>query len=69
MTEGVREQITRTFRELSFNPKGCDRAYQKSYPVYFDTISYSRGFRVLDFAKFNGDDTKTTYEHVGQFLM
>jgi hypothetical protein len=31
-------------------------------------IPYPRGFRVPDLAKFTGDDTKTTYEHIGQFL-
>jgi hypothetical protein len=55
-------------REFGFNPKGRARAYQKPYPKYFDTIPYLQGFRVPDFTKFNGDDTKTTYEHVGQFL-
>jgi hypothetical protein len=28
----------------------------------------SWGFRVPDLAKFTGDDAKTTYEHIGQFL-
>jgi hypothetical protein len=28
--------------------------YQKSYPNYFDTIPYPRGFRVLEFMKFTG---------------
>jgi hypothetical protein len=64
MTEGVREQIVRTLREFGFNPKGCSRAYQKPYPEYFDTIPYPWGFRIPDFMKFNGDDTKTTYEHM-----
>ena len=31
-------------------------------------IPYPRGFRVPDLAKFTGDDAKTTYEHIGQFL-
>jgi hypothetical protein len=31
-------------------------------------IPYPQGFQVLDLAKFMGDDAKTTYEHVGQFL-
>jgi hypothetical protein len=55
-------------REFDFNPKGCARVYQKPYPKYSDTIPYPQGFRVPNFAKFNRDDTKTTYEHVGQFL-
>jgi hypothetical protein len=31
-------------------------------------IPYPRGFRVPYLAKFTGDDAKTTYEHIGQFL-
>jgi hypothetical protein len=31
-------------------------------------VPYPRGFRVPDFVKFSGDDAKTSYEHVGQFL-
>jgi hypothetical protein len=34
----------------------------------FDTVPYPRGFWVPDFGRFTGDDSKTTYEHVGQFL-
>jgi hypothetical protein len=67
--EGVRDQITRTLREFGFTPKGWDRSYQKPYPEYFDTIPYLRGFRVPDLAKFTSDDAKTTYEHIGQFLV
>jgi hypothetical protein len=55
-------------REFGFAPKGRARAYQKPYPEYYDTIPYPRGFRMLDFAKFNGDDSKTMYEHIGYFL-
>jgi hypothetical protein len=49
-------------------PKGRAGSYQKPYPEYFDMIPYPRGFRVPDLAKFTGDDAKTTYEHIGQFL-
>jgi hypothetical protein len=31
-------------------------------------IPYPWGFRVSDLVKFMGDDAKTTYEHIGQFL-
>jgi hypothetical protein len=34
----------------------------------FDTIPYLRGFSVPNFAKFTVEDSKTTYEHVGQVL-
>jgi hypothetical protein len=68
VNDRVRDQIARTLREFSFTPKGWARSYQKSYPEYFDTIPYPWGFRVPDLNKFLGDDTKTTYEHIEQFL-
>jgi hypothetical protein len=68
MTDGVKEQIARTLREFGFKLRGRMKVYQKPYPEYFNTITYPRGFRVLNFSKFTGDDNKTTYERVGQFL-
>jgi hypothetical protein len=68
VNDGVMDQISRTLREFRFTPKGRARSYQKLYPEYFDMIPYPRGFRVPDLAKFMGDDAKTTYEHIGQFL-
>jgi hypothetical protein len=68
VNDGDRDQIARTLREFGFTPKGRARSYQKPYPEYFDTIPYPRGFQVLDLAKFMGDDVKTTYELIGQFL-
>jgi hypothetical protein len=49
-------------------PKGRARSYQKPYLMYFDKIPYPQDFRVPDLAKFTSDDTKTTYEHIWQFL-
>jgi hypothetical protein len=37
-------------------------------PIFFDTVPYPMGFGVLNFIKFTGEDSKTTFEHVGQFL-
>jgi hypothetical protein len=68
VNDGVRDQIARTLREFGFTPKGRAMSYQKQHPEYFDMIPYPRGFWVPDLAKFMGDDAKTTYEHIGQFL-
>jgi hypothetical protein len=56
MTENVRDQVARTLREYGLEPRCRVRAYQKPYPKYFNTIPYSRGFRVLDFIKFTGGE-------------
>jgi hypothetical protein len=68
INDGVRDQIARTLREFGTTLNGRARSYQKPYPEYFDMIPYPRGFRVPDLAKFTGDDVKTMYEHIGQFL-
>jgi hypothetical protein len=43
--------------------------YQKSYPDYYDQLPYPRGYKVLEFSKFSGDDGKTTLENVSQFIL
>jgi hypothetical protein len=64
----VRDQIARTLREFRFTPRGCAKSYEKPYLEYYDAIPYPWGFRVPDFVKFTSDDSKTTYELVGQLL-
>ncbi len=44
------------------------KVYEKPYPDYYDNIPYHRGYRVLGFTKFSGEDSRITWEHVGQFL-
>ena len=41
---------------------------KKLYPMSFDTVTYPAGFRLPEFVKFNGDDSKSTFEHVSQYL-
>jgi hypothetical protein len=60
--------VARTLREFELEPKGRAKTYQKPYPGFFDTIPYPRGFRVPEFARFTREDSRTTYEHIGQFL-
>jgi hypothetical protein len=42
--------------------------YRKSYPSSFNSLPYPIGWRCPEFLKFNGDDSKTTWEHVSQYL-
>jgi hypothetical protein len=48
---------------------GTSCLYQKPYPSEFDFISYPAGWRVPEFTKFNGDDSRTTWEHVSQYIL
>ena len=40
---------------------------QKPYPKSFDSIPYPQNFKVPEFIKFTGEDSRTTWEHVSQF--
>ena len=44
------------------------RTYQKSYPTSFDSVAYPAGFRFLGFVKFSREDTRSTFEHISQYL-
>ena len=53
---------------LGVDVKGKTLSYQKSYPMSFDTVTYPAGFRLPEFVKFNGDDSKSTFEHVSHYF-
>jgi len=42
--------------------------YQKPYSDDFDLVSYPTGWRVPEFIKFSGDDNRTTWEHISQYV-
>ena len=46
---------------------GSSRLYQKPYPPEFDFVSYPTSWRIPEFNRFNGEDSRTTWEHVSQY--
>ena len=44
------------------------RTYQKPYPTSFDSVAYPPGVRLPEFVKFSGEDTRSTFEHISQYL-
>ena len=44
------------------------RVYRKPYPSEFDSVATPLKWRLPDFVKFSGDDSKTTLGHVSQYL-
>jgi hypothetical protein len=56
-------------KSFGIEPKGRGCVYQKPYPNYFNQLPYPRGYILPEFAKFSGEDGKTTLEHVGQFIL
>ena len=48
---------------------GNFRLYQKQYHPEFDFVSYHAIWHVPEFTKFNGDDSRMTWEHVSQYIL
>ena len=53
---------------LGVQLKSSRNTYQKPYPSTYDFIKAPDGWRVPDFQKFSGDDSKSTMEHISMFL-
>jgi hypothetical protein len=53
--------------QLGINPSRS-RLYQRPYPDAFDVVPYPWGWRVLDFIKFSGDDNRSTWEQISQYV-
>jgi hypothetical protein len=63
-------QLATILREsFGIEPKGRGCVYQKPYPNYYGELPYHRGYRVLEFSTFSGEDGKITLEHDGQFIL
>jgi hypothetical protein len=63
--EDFKKQMGKTFGVELTNKS---HVYQKPYPSHFDLVPYLMGWRTPDFVKFNGEDNRTTWEHVSQYL-
>ena len=35
----------------------------------WDRLAYPQGFKIPEFVKFTGDDSRTILEHIGQFII
>jgi hypothetical protein len=44
------------------------RIYQKPYLSIFDSVAYPAIWHVPDFTKFDGEGSRTTWEHVSQYI-
>ena len=53
---------------LGVQIKPSRNTYRKSYPSHFDFMKPPDGWRVPDFNKFSGDDSKSTIEYISMFL-
>jgi hypothetical protein len=64
-----KEELSRSLEEsLGVQIKPSRTTYRKPYPSHFDFMKAPDGWKVPDFNKFSGDDSKSTMEHIGMFL-
>ena len=59
--DNMEEIISRIIRDkFGIEARNRAKVYQKPYPYYYDNVPYPRGFRVPEFTKFSGEDSRTT---------
>ena len=64
-----REELSKSLEEsLGVQIKPSRTTYHKLYPSHFNFMKAPDGWRVPDFNKFSGDDSKSTMEHISMFL-
>ena len=65
----LKEDLTRSFESsLGVHIKPTRGAYHKPYLSAFDFVKAPVGWKVPDFQKFSGDDSKSIMEHISMFL-
>ena len=64
----MREDLASMFKSKLVLDMGRSRLYQRPYVDAFDLIPYLAGWRVPDFVKFSGDDNRSTWEHISQYI-
>nr|AAL77160.1 Putative polyprotein [Oryza sativa Japonica Group]AAP53498.1 retrotransposon protein, putative, unclassified [Oryza sativa Japonica Group] len=63
------DMIADVMREqFGLKPKDARNLYQHTYPEWFERVQLPNRYKVLDFSKFSGQDSVSTYEHVSRFL-
>ena len=64
----MREELASMFNSKLGLDVVRSRLYQRPYVDAFDLIPYHAGWRVPDFVKFSGDDNRSTWEHISQYI-
>ena len=61
MTEMMKNQF-------GLKPKGLTFSYKRPYLEWYDLVALPTNYRLPEFAKFTGQDSTSTIEHVSQYL-
>ena len=54
--------------QFGLKPKGLTFSYKCPYSELYDLVALPANYRLLEFAKFIGQDSISTIEHVSQYL-
>ena len=66
----IKDEVIKIFWQFFYiDPKGRCRSYKRPYPEEYEHVAYPQGFKIPEFAKFTGNDSRTTLEHIGQFII
>ena len=64
----MREDLASMFNSKLGLDVGRSQLYRRSYVDAFDLIPCPADWRVPDFVKFSGDDNRSTWEHISQYI-
>jgi len=64
----MKEDLASMFKSKLGLDVGRSQLYRRLYANAFDLVPYPTGWRVPDFIKFNGDDSRSTWEHTSQHI-
>ena len=66
----IKDEVIKIFRQtFGIDLKGRCRSYKRPYPDEYEHVAYPQGFKIPEFLKFTGDDSRTMLEHIGQFII
>ena len=54
--------------QFGLKPKGQTFSYKRPYLEWYDLVVLPANYRLPEFAKFTGQDSTSTIEHVSQYL-
>ena len=54
--------------QFGLKPKEDTFSYKRPYPEWYDLVALPMNYRLLEFAKFTGQDSTSTVELVSQYL-
>ena len=54
--------------QFGLKPKGHTFSYKRPYPKLYDLVALPTNYRLPEFAKFTGQDSTSTIEHVSPYF-